>query len=120
MRGGKSTLLISQDIEAPGVARGTLEMATLTCAHCNRVVVLNPLRQRERCSCRKCDAYVCDSPGCNAECNPFMQSVELARKYQGDQSYLLRGPRGEILFDPERRDRERPYLGVTLPGPGGD
>lgn len=45
------------------------EMATLTCCHCQRQVILNPLRTRERNHCRKCHAYVCDSPGCNSECN---------------------------------------------------
>lgn len=45
------------------------EMATLTCSHCQVQVILNPLRTRERNHCRKCHAYVCDSPVCNSECN---------------------------------------------------
>lgn len=113
-RGGKGTLIVMQSIDAPDIVRGTMEMATLTCVHCNRVVVLNPQRARERGWCRKCDAYICDSVGCNAECNPFMQSVELAQKYEGDQPYLLRGPNGEVLFDTRLRDREKPYQGVSL------
>lgn len=47
------------------------ESATVTCAHCHKVVVLNPDRTRARGYCRKCDQYVCDNPGCNAECTPM-------------------------------------------------
>lgn len=37
------------------------EASTLTCAHCKTVVVKNPLRQRERATCPKCNFhYVCD------------------------------------------------------------
>lgn len=51
------------------------EMATLTCCHCQRQVILNPLRTRERNHCRKCHAYVCDSPVCNAECNGGLSNL---------------------------------------------
>lgn len=44
------------------------EMKTLTCVHCNAQVILHPLRNRERKWCSNCDAYVCDTPGCQ-ECN---------------------------------------------------
>jgi hypothetical protein len=45
------------------------ESATVTCAHCIRVVVLNPDRSRSRGYCRKCDHYVCDL--CDGkECTP--------------------------------------------------
>jgi hypothetical protein len=37
-----------------------LECATLGCAHCAAVVVVNPLRTRERAYCPKCDRYICD------------------------------------------------------------
>lgn len=40
------------------------EFATVTCSHCCAVVVLNPLRTRDRSYCAKCDAYICD--GCGA------------------------------------------------------
>lgn len=48
---------------------GVREVPTLTCCHCNVQVIVNPLRTRERNHCRKCHAYVCDSPHCVAECN---------------------------------------------------
>jgi hypothetical protein len=36
------------------------ETDTMTCAHCKCAVVKNPLRQRERPHCSKCNHYVCD------------------------------------------------------------
>ena len=87
-----------------------LELPTSTCVHCNYVVVLNTQRTRPRGYCRQCDAYVCDKPGCNAECNPIVEAVELALQYpDSNQPFLLRGPRGEVLFDPRFRDNGRIY-----------
>lgn len=46
-----------------------MEAATITCSHCKVVVVVNPLRTRERAYCRRCDHYICD--GCHeASKNP--------------------------------------------------
>ena len=63
-------------IEAPDPKFNTVganqnyESATITCAHCNTVVILRPDRSRPRGYCRKCDAYVCDL--CNGqECIPY-------------------------------------------------
>jgi hypothetical protein len=56
------------------------ESAHITCSHCQRGVVLNPLRTRERGYCRKCDKYICDL--CTAElhntgiCRPYVQFVD--------------------------------------------
>lgn len=44
---------------------GYKELPTLTCSHCSVIMVVNPLRTRERGYCRKCDHYICDA--CNAE-----------------------------------------------------
>lgn len=52
------------------------ESATVTCSHCNAVVVLNPDRTRPRGYCAKCDHYVCDHPACGLECTPFKQILE--------------------------------------------
>ena len=38
----------------------TMTAATLGCPHCGSVVVLNPLRVRERAHCYKCSSYICD------------------------------------------------------------
>ena len=47
------------------------ECATITCAHCNTVVILRPDRSRPRNYCRKCDKYVCDNPACSVDCFSF-------------------------------------------------
>jgi len=37
------------------------EAATIACEHCNRFVIKNPLRTRERAFCMQCGgAYICD------------------------------------------------------------
>lgn len=41
------------------------EADTYTCTHCQRVVVMNPERKRERYKCRGCDHHICDP--CAAE-----------------------------------------------------
>jgi len=58
----------------------TYESATVTCAHCQAQVVLNPNRQRPRHYCPKCDHYVCDTPACATECRPYLKVVEAAMK----------------------------------------
>lgn len=62
-------------IVGPGV---TFESATVTCCHCNAVVVLNPNRTRPRGYCASCDQYVCDSPACGLECHPFQRKLDEA------------------------------------------
>lgn len=57
-----------------------LETATITCCHCGSIYVLNPQRTRERGHCRKCDAYVCDRPGCNADCAPLAKRIDLLQE----------------------------------------
>jgi hypothetical protein len=63
-----------------GVGRGLQEMTTITCSHCQTILIQNPLRTRERGYCPKCDHYVCDR--CNAiriqtgQCKTWRQVVE--------------------------------------------
>lgn len=80
--------------DALTVARGhVLESATVTCCHCQVVVVLNPLRTRPRGYCQKCDRYVCDSPACSADCRPFERILDQA------QENALKGlaPFGQVI-----------------------
>jgi hypothetical protein len=46
-----------------GAGRGVFETPTITCSHCQKVLVINPLRTRDREYCGKCDHYVCDQCG---------------------------------------------------------
>ena len=64
-----------------GAGKGLFECATYTCSHCQVVVVINPLRTRERAYCRKCDHRICDTCGAIAasnggECKTFKELVE--------------------------------------------
>ncbi len=67
-----------------GVGRGCNELSTITCSHCQYVMIQNPLRTRERGYCPKCDHYVCDR--CNlsriltGECKTFNQRIEEAHE----------------------------------------
>lgn len=36
------------------------EMPTITCNHCQYVVIVNPNRERDRERCQYCDEYICD------------------------------------------------------------
>lgn len=99
---------------SPGTAEvpaGTLfEGPTFTCCHCNRVVVKNAQRQRPRNVCHKCMKWTCDYGVCVTECNPIVQSVDLALRYaETGQSFLLRGPNGEVLFDKRLVDKDTVY-----------
>lgn len=63
-----------------GAGRGVFEAATITCAHCCRVMVRNPLRTRDRAWCSKCDRYICDWCGAamakSGECRDIERIVE--------------------------------------------
>jgi predicted RNA-binding Zn-ribbon protein involved in translation (DUF1610 family) len=39
------------------------ETKTNHCNHCGRVVIINPLRTRDRAYCQKCLKYICDDCG---------------------------------------------------------
>lgn len=64
----------------PGAGRGVFEAATYTCTHCCRVVVINPIRTRDRVWCAKCDRYICDDCGAamaaSGVCRPFSKVVD--------------------------------------------
>ena len=58
--------------EMPVRAGSMLETSTITCNHCQQIVVKNPYRERDRHYCPSCDKYICD------ECS-------LRRKLQGGE-----------------------------------
>lgn len=77
----------------PVVGKGQLfESATYSCVHCQRVVILNPLRTRPRSYCQKCDDYQCDD--CSVlPCKPFAQVID---------EILNAGAKGQTPNIPER------------------
>jgi hypothetical protein len=56
------------------------ESATYNCSHCTSTIIKNPLRNRERGYCPKCNAMICDL--CEEHrvktgiCRPFKQIVD--------------------------------------------
>lgn len=63
-----------------GAGRGLFETPTYTCSHCQHVVVMNPLRSREREYCRGCDSYICDGCGFlkkqGSPCKTYAQMID--------------------------------------------
>lgn len=78
----------------PGVGRGMNELPTITCSHCQRQVIQNPLRTRERHYCPKCDHYICDN--CNVTriltgiCKTWNQRIEEANEQVIKKESLIR------------------------------
>ncbi len=74
-------LILASGRPAPIVGAGEIyESPTITCCHCGIGVILNPNRTRPRGYCRNCDHYVCDSPVCNAECKPFIKTLDILQE----------------------------------------
>jgi hypothetical protein len=68
---------LSMGLDPKQVGEGKLmEAGTATCSHCNAIVILNPQRVRERGHCQKCDAYICDTPSCHADCTPYLAKLD--------------------------------------------
>lgn len=67
----------------PGTPR-LFEADTYTCTHCERVVVLNPQRKRERYKCKSCNHHICDDCAAKAvmgeACVPFKAMIEQLRE----------------------------------------
>lgn len=55
---------------------GRVEFATLTCSHCQTIMVKNPLRTRERTFCKGCNHYICDS------CSAIMQQTHKCKTFK--------------------------------------
>ena len=82
------------------------EIPTKTCGHCNRVVMLNPERRRDRATCKRCMKYVCDLCA-GSDCNTIERDAERAYRDLGGQPWLLRqmGSPVDRIFSPDGTDR---------------
>ena len=64
----------------PRSGQGLFETPTFTCNHCPRVIIMNPLRTRERAWCRYCDHYICDNCGAilaaSRKCLPYRNFLD--------------------------------------------
>jgi hypothetical protein len=78
-----------------GAGRGLFETPTYTCSHCMHVVVMNPLRTRDREYCRGCDSYICDGCGYLKK-----QGKSCKTHAQAADEYLTAVERGTSLILP--------------------
>jgi len=82
-----------------------LERDVQQCSHCQRGVVLNPGRVRDRAVCPKCHHYLCDS--CEAArvasggaCVPFKQVLD--RAFEIAEQFVGQPDHPEAAFDVEQ------------------
>jgi len=59
------------------------EAPTITCNHCQTIVVINPQRNRERAWCRYCDHYLCD------KCGGILAATGVCYPYKNFEEDLL-------------------------------
>ena len=104
VRGGRGSIMI--DNRASGGL--CVEYDTMTCAHCNSVVVLNEKRIRPREWCAKCNAYVCDDKKCATECYSMQRCLDLVAA-NPEIPALPRTKDGGLLFDPQLLEQGRPF-----------
>jgi hypothetical protein len=73
VRGDEGYLLIDNRCAGEGM----IEAGTYTCAHCERIVIKNYARLRERYSCKKCNRHICDN--CAAVMARTLECVPMAK-----------------------------------------
>lgn len=80
------------DNRAAGASAGEVvhfEADTYTCSHCERIVILNPERKRERYKCGGCSHHICDD--CAAKklagggCRTYAQFIDELRERDSRQ-----------------------------------
>lgn len=94
----------SEDIRhLPGaiaVGKGQIfKSAVSVCGHCQRDIVLMPLRTRERGHCRKCDDYICD------ECTAQLWRTGICRTVQRRIDEILESALKTGGFNPWRLEK---------------
>lgn len=81
----------------PGVQRH-FEADTYTCTHCSAVVVMNPLRKRERYKCKSCNHHICDN--CAAEMVAGGLCKTMAQKFEEYMERVTRQPEPSSIILP--------------------
>jgi hypothetical protein len=91
--------LTAEDVagtDIPVVGKGEVyESAVVTCGHCACVVVMNPLRTRERGWCSRCDRYMCDA--CAYVMQKTLQCNTVKRRLDQAFEDLERGVSPQLL-----------------------
>ena len=78
-----------------------VELSTYTCTHCERVVVMNPERKRERMKCRGCNHLICD------EC--------AVRRTAGEPCKTYRQHLDELCEEEAKAERQAEASPIILP-----
>ena len=69
---------IVAQLHVPIVPEGKqLEASLITCAHCQRGVILNPQRRHDREWCSGCDHYLCDNCGLVRKIDGMCRSMKV-------------------------------------------
>ncbi len=78
---------------SPGlVGEGQLfETKTNHCNHCGTVVIINPLRTRERSYCSYCDKYICDNCGISSKLPDYVHKTYIQQQEEGLTFYSNQG-----------------------------
>lgn len=117
--GVPADLLRNAGLEGPAVGAGrTFESATVTCLHCNGMVILNPDRKKPRGYCSKCDGYVCDRKECGETCRPFDKLLDLMQEQYAKHVHFYVDGKCVGCGDPEKPwefDAAKLFESVTVP-----
>lgn len=81
----------------PGV-QPHFEADTYTCTHCSVVVILNPMRKRERYRCKGCSHHICDN--CAAEMIAGAACKTMQQKYEESLERVTRQPDSSSIVLP--------------------
>ncbi len=81
--------------ELPAGVPRHFEADTYTCSHCEFVVVMHPMRVRERYKCKSCNHHICD--GCAAKAFAGEPCLTYARKIEELMERELRHPDLSII-----------------------
>lgn len=102
---------------ALAVGRGDfLERDVKQCSHCQRMVVLEPARVRDRAVCPGCHHFICD--GCetmraaSGKCVPFLQVLDRAATIAERFAHEPDHPDAGLALD----DLRTPVATVAVPG----
>lgn len=88
---GLGYLIIDQrgsGIPVEGATGAVIERDTYTCTHCNAVVVMNPMRKRERYRCIGCSHNICDP--CAADAVAGTPCKTMQQRYEESLEVLAR------------------------------
>ena len=84
------------------VAEGkVMEAATLRCCGCGGMVVMNPLRTRERAHCYQCNSYICDACVAIGRTHGHVPFAKVVDEVTSGKWQWLYGPHGFAVLTPK-------------------